>query len=952
MTLSTAVLATTRLSAGGGTDALYGEEGNDTFTRSISEGADAIDGGGDFDTLNIVGDYAGYVRNDVLKVVFDGVSLTGVQSGTVTGVESVTADLGGGTNTLFYTTSTTAGVTVDLSAGTASGFTSIANITNVTGGTGADIITGGAGNNVLNGGVGNDVLSGALGLDVLNGAGGTDTASYAGESDGFNINLAMGIVQRLVGGTPTAEDQLSSIENVIGGAGADTIIGSAVNNVITTGGGDDSVSGGDGFDTVILDGNRYDYTVIVDDFGGLTLDNGTDFVTIAADVEAITFTGGGTLDRSAPVRVFNGAILIDTYETIQAAISAPTTLGGPGWTIEVVQATYTAGPESITINKALTIESDTNSGIDPNTDPARGPEVTLSKVDIVSSGVTLDGFTISIPGGSLGVSILGASDVTVRNTIFLGQTGTSLGADYSTPTPGNEAGTGLVIENNRFISGSNASGMTVTDYQGTNISGNVLAGSGEFGIALFGNVDNATVDGNAVTGYKAGVFLSRGTENAATSGTTIQGNVLTGNGTAIWLNTGTGLNTVNQSIASLISIGGGAEIVDQTKVNTINLTGPFVQTSDLNASLNDPTWYWIDPDEQNGAGYFNGLQEALNASDTGATVTLSDDAHGSASTAVNGLTITGASDLASASIRLAATSAQNMTLSGAASVSVTGNNSANIINGGTSSGTLVLDGGIGDDTLTGGSSADTIIGGRGNDVLTGGAGDDVFLYTIGEGADAISGGADFDTLSILGDFAGYVRNDLLKVVFDGANLTGVQSGTVTGVESVTADLGAGANTFVYTTPTNAGVAVDLTAGTASGFTSIANITNVTGGGGADVIVGNGEANVLNGGTGNDVLTGGAGNDTMNGGGGSDTFIFDNGFGDDTILTFDANVSGGQDYLDVTLFGIGVDDFDARVLIDDLGLDTLITIDSLDTILLTGVSGDAANVITVDDFILA
>ncbi len=940
---------------GRGNDTLYGEEGNDTFMLLVSEGADAIDGGADFDTLNILGDFAGYVRNDVLKVVFDGANLTGVQSGTLVGIDSVTADLGGGTNTLFYTTPTTAGVTVDLSTGTASGFTSIANITNVTGATGDDVLSGNSGDNVLNGGVGNDVLSGGLGIDVLNGAGGTDTASYAGESDGFIINLATGAVERLVGGTPTAEDQLSSIENVIGGAGADTIIGSAASNLITTGGGDDTVSGGDGLDTVILDGNRYDYTVIVDDFGGLTLDNGIDFVTIAADVEAVSFTGGGSLDRSAPVRVFNGAILIDTYETIQAAISAPTTLGGPGWTIEVVQASYTAGPESITINKSLTIETDTNSGIDPNTDPARGPEVILEKVSIYASGVTVDGFTIAgTDAGSLGLLIDGANNVTVRNTIFTGVTGTALAANVGHGAPGDATGSGLVIENNKITTVGDAPGISVTDFQGTQITGNVINGAGEFGIQLVGNVNNSAIEENTVSGYKAGVFLSGGswTMLTPTSGTSIADNTLTGNSTAIWLNTGTGINTVNQSIASLISTGGGAEVVDQTKVNTINLTGPVVQTSDLNGTLNDPTWYWIDPDDQNGAGYFNGLQEALNASDTGATVTLSADAHGSASTTVDGLTIASASDLASAAIRLAAASAQNIALSGAASVSVTGNNSANIINGGTSSGTLVLDGGIGDDALTGGSGADTIIGGRGNDVLTGGDGDDVFVYTIGEGADIINGGADFDTMSILGDFAGYVRNDLLKVVFDGANLTGAQSGTLTGVESVTADLGGGANTLVYITPTNAGIAVDLTAGTASGFDSIANITNVTGGGGADAIIGNGGANVLNGGTGNDVLSGGAGNDTMNGGGGSDTFLFDYGFGDDAILGFDANPSGGQDYLDLTLFGIGVDAFDARVLIDNLGLDTLITIDSLDTILLTGVSGDAANVITIDDFILA
>ena len=57
--------------------------------------------------------------------------------------------------------------------------------------------------------------------------------------------------------------------------------------------------------------------------------------------------------------------------------------------------------------------------------------------------------------------------------------------------------------------------------------------------------------------------------------------------------------------------------------------------------------------------------------------------------------------------------------------------------------------------------------------------------------------------------------------------------------------------------------VDLTAGTASGFTAIASIENVVGGAGADTLTGNAANNVLNGGLGNDTLTGGDGNDTFN-----------------------------------------------------------------------------------------
>ena len=75
------------------------------------------------------------------------------------------------------------------------------------------------------------------------------------------------------------------------------------------------------------------------------------------------------------------------------------------------------------------------------------------------------------------------------------------------------------------------------------------------------------------------------------------------------------------------------------------------------------------------------------------------------------------------------------------------------------------------------------------------------------------------------------------------------------------------------------------------------------------------------------------------------------FGNDTINGFDANPFGGQDFLDISEFGITSADFDARVAIADVGTDTLVTIDAnlAQTILLVGIS-NAANV-TQADFLL-
>ena len=209
-----------------------------------------------------------------------------------------------------------------------------------------------------------------------------------------------------------------------------------------------------------------------------------------------------------------------------------------------------------------------------------------------------------------------------------------------------------------------------------------------------------------------------------------------------------------------------------------------------------------------------------------------------------------------------------------------GTNAANTFNGtstpeATTEGQDTIFGLGGADNISGLGEADIIDGGTGNDTINAGAGNDTINYTMGQGADQVDGGADTDTLSITGGITG-AGNDTLDVVFNGTGLTSVEGGAVSNVESVIADLQNGTNTLNYGA-TSVPVTVNLTTGDASGFSSIANIQNVTGGTGNDLLTGSEVANVLNGGGGNDtffassVASGNDGNDTYNGGGGSDTY---------------------------------------------------------------------------------
>lgn len=217
----------------------------------------------------------------------------------------------GGTNTIDHS-SDTAGFTIDLAPGVASGpgigNDSFNHIQNVIGGSGNDTFNGDAFNNVLSGGGGNDIFRPGLGDDTINGGTGNDFINMAGAltaadridggagvdqvylsgdystqlifnattmtnvesitvTDGFNYNLATFEQTVAAGQTLTINGSLlGSVHSLtftgaaetdgkfvlIGGAGSDSLIGGAGDDVITGGAGIDTLGGGAGNDTFIF----------------------------------------------------------------------------------------------------------------------------------------------------------------------------------------------------------------------------------------------------------------------------------------------------------------------------------------------------------------------------------------------------------------------------------------------------------------------------------------------------------------------------------------------------------------------------------------------------------------------------------------------------------------------------------------------------------------------------
>jgi VCBS repeat-containing protein len=200
------------LAGGGGNDSINGGAGADTIYYQVGDdfstpgdGIDTIDGGPDHDTLNLLGSTGfddgtgkGFGGNNYLNVVVVDGAITSI--GTVANIESVVLDLGEGddVDTLDYA-GTMEAVTVNLAIGTATGFTSIAGVEYVFGGSGNDALTGDAYHNILAGGDGLDTLTGGDGFDSLDGGDGADSLD-GGAGDDWLIRGGIGF-DTLTGGT-------------------------------------------------------------------------------------------------------------------------------------------------------------------------------------------------------------------------------------------------------------------------------------------------------------------------------------------------------------------------------------------------------------------------------------------------------------------------------------------------------------------------------------------------------------------------------------------------------------------------------------------------------------------------------------------------------------------------------------------------------------------------------
>jgi Ca2+-binding RTX toxin-like protein len=118
----------------------------------------------------------------------------------------------------------------------------------VEGGPGNDRLAGGINADTLLGQDGNDVLFSDQGNDSFDGGAGTDTVDYSGELGPRSVQVSIDDVANDVvveNGTPrdAGDNVRTSVENVVGTGGGDTIVGSDQPNRLDGAGGDDRLRG-------------------------------------------------------------------------------------------------------------------------------------------------------------------------------------------------------------------------------------------------------------------------------------------------------------------------------------------------------------------------------------------------------------------------------------------------------------------------------------------------------------------------------------------------------------------------------------------------------------------------------------------------------------------------------------------------------------------------------------
>jgi Ca2+-binding RTX toxin-like protein len=835
------------------------------------------------------------------------------------------------------------------------------------GGAGADLLVGGAGADSLLGGLGDDTFTGTAGKDTVDGGVDQDTLTLAGNFAGYTVSRASAVDTVLTdkSGNAVTVRNVEVFSFADGNLSLEQVqynVASAFNDTLTGGSGDDLINGLAGADTMM--GGLGNDTYVIDNFGDVVLesddgaidtlqlaltaagtytmadlvDNAT--VTAAATV-AVNVNGNGWDNRitgNAAANILRGDWGNDTLD---GGAGSDKLIGGGGDDVyvvgeagDVVTELQDEGDDSVRVSLAsYTLTANVERLEYTGTTAFTGIGNALDNVLRGGhGGAKLDGGAGSdrLYGGNGNDSLQGGlGDDTLQGGA--GKDTVDGGTDYDVVHLGGE------------FADYTVSRTSATDTVLTDKAGNVLTVR-NVEVFRFADGDKmpAEVQFNVVSAYDDVLTGSSGNDliNGLAGADTMMGGL--GNDTYVIDNLGDvvlesddGIDTVQLALTAAGTYT-MADLVENATVTAaatvaVNVNGNgWDNRITGNAAANTLSGDWGNDTLDGGAGndklIGGGGDDVYVVGEAGDVVTeLQDEGDDSVRVSVASYTLTA--------------NVERLEYTGTMAFTGTGNALDNVIRGG--HGGAKLDGGAGNDTL---------YGGNGNDSLQGGIGDD--LLQAGGGKDTLDGGAGDDTAQVLGNVADYkitrpnsadvlltdkagnvltlhtnvewvafaddtrfLADLLVNVASPGADLM------IGAEDNDTLDGGAGADTLrggggddTYMID-NAGDVVEEDGGAGNDTARVGVTTaitfkladhlenaivtstaavNLTGNDGDNLLTGNLAVNTLAGGAGNDTLDGGAGSDKLLGGAGDDLYLL----GDADLVT--EGVEEGYDTVKTTL----------------------------------------------------
>lgn len=849
------------VSGGGGADTLDGGAGTDTVDYAYDGGSTGVvvnlsstsrtTAGGEVIAAGRGRDSSG--ATDVLSN-FENVT-TGAKADTVWGSDVVNVlSLGDGDDVAYGlggNDTLTGGAGNDVLYGDDGNDT-------VEGGDGNDRIIGGAGSNTLNGGAGDDVFIGGAGSDNVRGEDGYDIMSYENSTAGVRIAIsgALGPLGDAQGDNLSNQVIIDGVlyytafvEGLRGSSFADTLGGDRYDNLIEGGDGNDTLYGYAGNDTLVggagadtMDGGDGNDIYIVDQAGDVVTETsaggGTDEVrssfswALGANIENLTLLGtqavNGSGNALANTIVGNSAVNElfggDGDDKLSGGAGADTLDGGNG--VDTVDYSADGGTGALTVNLSGAAQ-DIGGGL------------------LIAAERAIDGFgaadTIrnveNITTGNGNDRVWGSG---AANVLTLGD-----GADLAYGLGGNDTINGGGGDD--FLDGGDGDD-TIDGGNGSDIlkggaGTNVLNGGDGDDVFLAGSGADTFngQDGFDIVSYE---LSSAGVNASLDGGVTLTGDAV---GDKLWKPVQSGDTWIYWPLVEGLRGSAFADTLDGDRFGN-RLEGGAGNDTLIGAGGDDVLDGGSGNDSMDG-GTGNDIFVVESASDT-------------VTEGTNG----GIDEVRSSVSWTLGSNVENLTLTGSAALSGTGNALANVIKG--NQGANALSGGDGDDTLLGGAGADSLNGGAGTDTVDYAAdgGDGSISVNLSTVAQILASGA---SLAAGVAIDGYGATDTLSAIENVKTRGGDDqiwgssaANTIESGEGADRVFALGGNDIV-----NAGWGDDFVDGGDGD-------DRIEGDDGDDILKGGSGTNTLYGGLGADVFLAGAGTDKFDGGAGFDTVSYE------------------------------------------------------------------------------